>query len=309
MGNEKFMTSIGGQAIMEGVMMRGPEVMAMSVRMPDGSIETEIVELKPPKWYQKVPFLRGTFNFIDSMMTGYKCMSWSSEKTGLGAEEELTPFERKLKDKLGDKFFTVLMGFAMVLGMALAIFLFVVMPTILVKWLSRFVDLGGWKAVIEGVIRLILFVLYIWIVAKMEEIHRVYQYHGAEHKSIMCYEMGEEVTPENAMKQVRLHPRCGTSFIFISLMISIIVSSFITWDTVYMRVILKLLMLPVVLGISYEIIRYAGRHDNWFSRAMSYPGLQLQRITTAEPDEEMLEVAIVSLKAAMPKEAGKDHIE
>lgn len=302
------MTSIGGQAIMEGVMMRGPEVMAMSVRMPDGSIETETIEIKPAKWYQKIPFIRGTFNFVDSLITGYKCLSWSAEKTGLNEEEELTPFEQKLKAKLGDGFFTVLMGIAMVIGIALAIFLFVMMPTIVVKWLGGFVTLGAWRAVIEGLIRLVLFILYIWLVAKLEDIHRVYQYHGAEHKSITCYEMGEELTPENAMKQTRLHPRCGTSFIFISLIVSIIVSSFITWDTVYMRVLLKLVTIPIVLGVSYELIRYAGRHDNWFSKAMSYPGKQIQKITTAEPDEEMLEVAIASLKAAMPKESGKDQI-
>ncbi|MEG0838927.1 MAG: DUF1385 domain-containing protein [Hydrogenoanaerobacterium sp.] len=300
-------TSIGGQAIIEGVMMRGPLVSAMSTRMPDGTIDTETWENKKTQaWYKKTPFIRGIFNLIDSLSMGYKCLMKSAEKSGMDLDEEPTKFEKWLVEKFGNGMMKVISAFALVAGALLAMLLFMIIPTYAVKFLDMLVPLGGFKTVLEGIIKIIVFVGYLALVAKMPEIHRVFEYHGAEHKTIACYEGGEELTPENVRKYRRFHPRCGTSFILIVLVISIIVFSFVPWASGVLRIIIKFLLLPVVVGIAYEIIKFAGRHDNFFTKIISAPGLWLQRLTTAEPDDSQIETAIASMLPVIPAEKGID---
>ncbi|WP_312640914.1 DUF1385 domain-containing protein [Hydrogenoanaerobacterium sp.] len=300
-------TSIGGQALIEGVMMRGPAISAMATRMPDGSIDTETWENKGAKaWYKKAPFLRGVFNLIDSLALGYKCLMKSAEKSGMDLEEEPTKFEKWLIAKFGDGMMKVISGFALVMGAALAMLLFVVLPTYSIKFLDMFIPLGGLKTLLEGLIKIIIFVAYLALVAKMPDIRRVFEYHGAEHKTIACYEAGKELTVENVREYTRFHPRCGTSFILIVLVISIIVFSAVPWYSGWMRIIIKLLLLPVVVGIAYEIIKLAGRYDNVITRFISAPGLWLQRLTTNEPHDDQIEVAIESMKPVIPETQGED---
>jgi uncharacterized protein YqhQ len=302
---EKFRTTIGGQALIEGVMMRGPDISSMCIRMPDGTLDTEKWATKPKKWYNKTPLIRGTFNFISSIADGYKCLMKSAEKAG--TDEELSAVEKKIQEKLGNNFMNVIMGIAGVFGVLIAVVLFAFVPTFISKLIGDKFNLGFWKNIMEGGFRIVIFILYMWAISKMDEIHRVYQYHGAEHKSIACYESGLELTPENAKQCTRFHRRCGTSFIFISLIISIIVFSFVTWQTIAGRLLLKLVMLPIVVGISYELIQFAGKHDNLFTKIVSAPGLCIQRLSTAEPDLSQLEVAITALKLAMPEKEGLDR--
>lgn len=307
MPKEKFKTSIGGQALIEGVMMKGPDKTAMAIRLPDGTIDTEAWEEKSKKWYHKTPFLRGSIVFVSSMISGYKCLMKSAEKAGFDEVEEPSAFEKKLEEKLGDKFMAVIMGIAGVLAVGIAVSLFMVLPSYIVKWVEYLVNLGLFRTLFEGLIRIAILVAYMALTSKMKDIRRVYEYHGAEHKTISCYEAGGELTPESAKAYTRFHPRCGTSFILISLVVSIIVSSFISWDVVWLRVVIKLLLLPVTIGIAYELIRLAGRYNNIVTRIISAPGMWLQRITTKEPDASQLEVAITSFMAAKPSMEGSDQ--
>lgn len=310
MSNEKFKTSIGGQALIEGVMMRGPGNCAMAVRMPDGTIDVEEWALPKTKpWYRRTPFVRGIFNMAGSLYTGYKCLMKSAEKAGMEEEEEPGKFERWLAGKLGKSVMSVASVFAVVLGAALAVGLFVALPAFLTGLLGRYAipllpPLA--KSAIEGVLKMAIFIGYLALVSRMSEIRRVFEYHGAEHKTIACYEAREELTVENIRAKTRFHPRCGTSFLLIVLVISILVFSVVTWSSVIIRILLKLLMLPVVVGVSYEIIQYAGRHDNPLTRAVSAPGLWLQRLTTNEPDDSQIEVAIASMLPVIPQVKGED---
>jgi len=300
-------TSIGGQAVIEGVMMRGPGRSALAVRLPDGRIDVETWENKNGRaWYKKTPFIRGIFNLIDSLREGYRCLMKSAGKSGM-EEEEPSRFDRWLEKTFGDKLMKVLSGVSMVLGVVLALGLFIIAPTYAVKGLSLLVPLGGWATVIEGVLKIAIFIAYMALVSRMPDIRRVFEYHGAEHKTIACYEAGLELTPENAARQTRFHPRCGTSFIFLVLIISILVNSFLSWESVLLRVVCKVLLLPVVMGITYEIIKLAGRYTNVCTRALSAPGLWLQRLTTREPDFAQLEVAIASVKPVLPREDEDDR--
>ena len=305
---EKFKTSIGGQALIEGVMMRGPEVTSMAVRLPDGEIDVETWETRgaSKKWYKKAPFVRGIFNMVDSLVMGYTCLMRSAAKSGM-EEEEPTKFELWLSKALGKSITTIVSVVAVVLGAALAIGLFVALPVFLVGLLGGAVTSPIVKSLIEGLVKIILFVLYLALVSRMSEIRRVFEYHGAEHKTIACYEAGEELTVENVRTRTRFHPRCGTSFLLIVLVISILTFSVVTWSSLWMRILLKLLMLPLVVGIAYEIIKYAGRHDNPLTRAVSAPGLWLQRLTTNEPDDSQIEVAIASMLPVIPGEKGADE--
>lgn len=298
-------TKIGGQAIIEGVMMKGLDKCAMSVRLPDGGIDTEVWEdSSRSKWYSKIPIVRGVFNLIDTFLLGYRCLMKSADKAGL-EEEEPSAFEQKLGKIFGNT--KVLNGIVLVVSLVLAVFLFVFLPAFAVRLLRPVLHFAPVMTIIEGLIKIGIFVAYLFFVAKMAEIRRVFQYHGAEHKSIACYEHGDELTPENAKKYIRFHPRCGTSFMILVLIISILVSSFISWNNLFIRVLLKVLLLPVVAGISYELIKIAGRYDNIFTRIISAPGLWLQRLTTCEPDEGQLEVALASLKAVLPEEGQDDQ--
>lgn len=308
MANSKKKTSIGGQALIEGIMMRGPFLTSMATRMPDGSIEVETWDThksgKTP-WTRRAPFIRGIFNMVDSMVVGYSCLMKSAEKAGV--EEEPTKFDRWLEEKLGDNMMKVLGGFAVVLGVALAAVLFIFIPTGLSSLLKPLIGAGIGLSLIEGLIKVIILVGYMWLCSRMKEIHRVFEYHGAEHKSIACYEAGLPLTVENIRPQRRFHPRCGTSFLFLVVFISIIVGSFISWDNPAIRMLLKLALIPVVVGISYELIKLAGRSDGILTRIISAPGMWLQCITTCEPDDSQIECAIAALNAVIPEDENADR--
>ena len=308
MANSKKKTSIGGQALIEGIMMRGPFLTSMATRMPDGSIEVETWDThksgKTP-WTRRAPFIRGIFNMVDSMVVGYSCLMKSAEKAGV--EEEPTKFDRWLEEKLGDNMMKVLGGFAVVLGVALAAVLFIFIPTGLSSLLKPLIGAGIGLSLIEGLIKVIILVGYMWLCSRMKEIHRVFEYHGAEHKSIACYEAGLPLTVENIRPQRRFHPRCGTSFLFLVVFISIIVGSFISWDNPAIRMLLKLALIPVVVGISYELIKLAGRSDGILTRIISAPGMWLQHITTCEPDDGQIECAIAALEAVIPEDENADR--
>ena len=308
MANSKKKTSIGGQALIEGIMMRGPFLTSMATRMPDGSIEVETWDThksgKTP-WTRRAPFIRGIFNMVDSMVVGYSCLMKSAEKAGV--EEEPTKFDRWLEEKLGDNMMKVLGGFAVVLGVALAAVLFIFIPTGLSSLLKPLIGAGIGLSLIEGLIKVIILVGYMWLCSRMKEIHRVFEYHGAEHKSIACYEAGLPLTVENIRPQRRFHPRCGTSFLFLVVFISIIVGSFISWDNPAILMLLKLALIPVVVGISYELIKLAGRSDGILTRIISAPGMWLQRITTCEPDDSQIECAIAALEVVIPEDENADR--
>ena len=295
-------TSIGGQAVIEGVMMRGPKLTALSVRMPDQSISTETWDTpNSNKWYKKTPFIRGVFNFVESLTDGYKSLMKAAEKAGLDdEEEEPSKFEQKLRQLLGDKFMPFLQGCILLFSLAMALFFFAFLPTTLVGFFKDYINHPLALSALEGLTKIAILILYLALISNMSDIKRVFMYHGAEHKTIFCYEHGEELTVENVRKYTRFHPRCGTSFLVIVLLLSILVSSMVSWDNLWMRVGLKVLCLPIIMSLSYECIKFAGRHDNLFTRILSAPGLWTQRLTTREPDDSMIEVAIASMKKVIP---------
>lgn len=303
-------SKIGGQALIEGIMMRGIDKVSMSTRLPDGSIDTETWEVGSLNraWYHKTPVVRGVVNFITSMVTGYKCMMKSAEKAGMEEDdEEPSKFDLWLDKHFGEHIMKIVGVIAAVLGVVLALALFMYLPALAVRGISLLVPLGGWRSLVEGVIKIVIFILYLALVSRMKEIRRVFEYHGAEHKSIACYEAGQELTVENVKQYTRFHPRCGTSFILIVLVIGIIVFSVVTWDNLVVRMALKLALLPVVMGIAYEIIKLAGRYDNPVTRVISAPGLWLQRLTTREPDDSQMEVAIAALTEVLPQNKEEDR--
>ena len=296
-------TSIGGQAVIEGVMMRGPKLTALSVRMPDQSISTETWDTpNSNKWYKKTPFIRGVFNFVESLTDGYKSLMKAAEKAGLDdEEEEPSKFEQKLRQLLGDKFMPFMQGCILLFSLAMALFFFAFLPTTLVGFFKDYINHPLALSALEGLTKIAILILYLALISNMSDIKRVFMYHGAEHKTIFCYEHGEELTVENVRKYTRFHPRCGTSFLVIVLLLSILVSSMVSWDNLWMRVGLKVLCLPIIMSLSYECIKFAGRHDNLFTRILSAPGLWTQRLTTREPDDSMIEVAIASMKKVIPE--------
>lgn len=298
-------TSIGGQALLEGIMMRGPKVTAMAVRNPEGEI---ILEEQPTRGTErakffKLPIIRGVFNMVDSLAAGYKYLMRSAEISGVDAEEEKRKaenpkwYDAPIVDKL-------LMPIATVLAVVLAVVLFFWLPMQLFTWLSAAVPaLDGHyllRAVFEGVLRILIFVGYVWATSLMKDIRRTYQYHGAEHKTIFCYEAGLPLTVENVRVQRRFHPRCGTSFLILVLLVSIVVSMFIRIDNVPLRMFVKLLTLPLIIGIGYELIKLAGRKDNLLTRIISAPGIALQHLTVFEPDDSMIECAIAAMEKVIP---------
>ncbi len=307
MGKSKY-TSIGGQAVIEGVMMRGHHDIATAVRVPDGHIEIkkEPINLLSVKWkINKVPILRGVFSFFESMYIGVKCLMYSAkffdEEEGENNPETMSKFEKWLWDKCGDKIFTFVMFLSVLLSLVLGIGLFMLLPNFLVGFLRRWIP--GIPVVLlnllEGIVRIAFFVTYIALVSRVKDIQRVFMYHGAEHKTIFCYEGKEELTVENVRKYSRFHPRCGTSFLFIVMIVSIVLFSFISWENLAVRMVYRLLLMPVVAGLSYELIRLAGKYDNWFTRLLSLPGMWMQHLTTREPEDDQIEVAIASLQAVL----------
>lgn len=298
---------VGGQAVLEGVMMKSGEDTCLAVRGEDGSIttrKTKFVSLRKKHKICNIPLIRGVINFVEMMRLSMSTLTASAEMLGIDDAEPETKFEKWLTEKLGDKLMTVIMAIASVLAVVLSIGLFVFLPTKASEGLSFLTGIENvvFRSVIEGVLKIAIFVAYITLVGLMPEIKRTFQYHGAEHKSVACYEKGLELTPENAAKCTRFHPRCGTSFIIVMLVISIVISMFIPGRGSILRSLFKILLLPLSVGIGFEFIMFAGKHDNFIVRALSAPGLWMQRITTKEPDESQLEIAITALKGAIPAE-------
>ena len=385
MSNKTKKTSIGGQALLEGIMMRGPEVTAMAVRNAAGQIVLEKSETSQKKpWFAKIPIVRGVYGMIDSLTTGYKYLmrsadiamedimeeeNASADKAEDAAPEvihahedvivdteapksEETPAievnedthknvkseviapkakksnEEKTKQEKNDSaFFAVASVFAMVFAVILSLGLFVLIPTVIAAlFVGGTAQIFSWtlfdinglfplegaaqivcKSIIEGVLKIAMLVLYMWAVSFMKEIRTTFMYHGAEHKTIFCYEQGLELTVENVRKQKRFHPRCGTSFMILMLLVSIFIGFFITFENVVLRFVVKILLLPPTVGIGYELIKFAGRHDNILTRIISAPGVALQHITTKEPDDQMIECAIVAMNEVIPKDSEKDN--
>ena len=310
MSNEVKKTSRGGQAIIEGVMMKGPKEIGICVRKSDGEIvkTKKAVSAVNKNILAKIPIIRGCINFFESMVIGVKALMYSADFMDLEEEEEPSKFEKWLEDKLGDKLKDVLIYFSVILSIFLSVGLFMLLP----NWITSF--FGIWVKnnivlnAIEGIVRICVFLVYLALCAKMPDIKRVFQYHGAEHKSIACYEAGEELTVENARKQSRLHPRCGTSFLFLVMIISIICFSFLSWETnILVRSLSRIALMPVVAGISYEVLKFTGRHDNKCTMIMRAPGMWLQKITTNEPDDSQLEVALESLKLVLTDDPAEDE--
>ena len=322
---EKFKTMIGGQALIEGIMMRGPEKDAIVIRGNDGlTVEVTPRKIHPPKSFKTWPFFRGMFNFFDAQVTGVKALMRSADLAPEEMQEEPSKFDQWLEKKLGnEKFQQAIIGIAVALGMGLSIGLFFLLPMVIGTFFDRWIHSMVGLNLVEGIIRMVIFMVYMLLVSKMEEMKRVFSYHGAEHKTITCYEAGLPLTVENVRQQSRMHPRCGTSFLLIVMVISILVFSvassgllalFPALETMrgnflfrLAMIAFKLLLLPVVVGITYEINRMVGRYDNGFTRALSAPGLWMQNFTTNEPDDSMIEVAITAVQAVLPEEEGADR--
>ena len=299
--NKTRYCGIGGQAVLEGVMMKNKDKSAVAVRKPNGQIEVKEMEYEPIAGKNKIfqlPFIRGFFNFLDSLIFGTKCLNYSSSFY----EEEEPTKEPTKGDKFLDKVFgekteDVIMGITMVFSLVIAVGLFMVLPYFLSELMTKFVRNTSLLSLFEGLIRILIFVLYVVLISLMKDIQRVYMYHGAEHKCINCIERGRVLTVENVMKSSRLHRRCGTSFMLFVMFVSIVLFFFIHVESRVWRVVLRILLLPVISGISYELIRLAGRSDNALVQILSWPGMMLQKLTTKEPDEKMVEVAIASVEA------------
>ncbi len=341
-------TSIGGQAVIEGIMMKGPKKTALAVRIPDGSIDIEYINEKHLKDKCAIfgwPIIRGVVGFVESMVTGYSALMKSADKSGftdleeedkkkskkkpeeapetaeeVKAEEapnaEEKPDEEKPKSRW-DKLVAVIMVVAAVLGVGLGVVLFMYLPSLVFDLINKAASgaLFGWKAAIEGLLKMIIFFLYILLVSRMKDIKRVFSYHGAEHKTIFCYEKGLELNVENVRKQSRFHPRCGTSFMILMLVVGVLLGAALTWFIPELQhpsmripwVSAKILMLPIICGIGYELLKWCGRHDNFLTKIIAAPGKWMQRITTNEPDDDMIEVAIESLKAVLPDNPDEDN--
>ncbi len=322
---EKFKTMIGGQALIEGIMMRGPETDAIVIRGRDGlTIETNPRKINDPKSFKAKPFFRGMFNFFDSQVVGVKALMRSADLAPEEMQEEPGKFDKWLEGKLGnEKFQQAIIGIAVAMGLGLSIGLFFLLPMVIGGFFDQWITSNVGLNLLEGVIRMVIFMAYMLLVSRMEEMKRVFSYHGAEHKTIRCYEAGLPLTVENVRKQTRLHPRCGTSFLLVVMVISILVFSVAssgllavfpgleairgTFGYRLLMIAFKLLLLPIVVGITYEINRWCGRNDNWFTRLLSAPGMWMQNFTTNEPDDSMIEVGIAAVQAVLPREEGADR--
>lgn len=325
MSQEKFKTTIGGQALIEGIMMRGPDKDAIVVRTKEGlHIETMPRKKNPPKSWKNLPFIRGIFNFFDAQVVGIKALLRSADLAPEEMQEEPSKFDRWLEKKLGNEAFQkAIVGIAMCMGLGLSVVLFFLLPMIIGGLFDRWITSNLGVNLIEGLIRMVIFLGYMLLISRMEEMRRVFSYHGAEHKTIRCYEAGLPLTVENVRIQTRLHPRCGTSFLLVVMVISILVFSVASsallaavpaLETIrgsfgyrLLMIVFKLLLLPLVVGITYEINRWAGRNDNGFTRILTAPGMWLQNFTTNEPDDAMIEVGIAAVEAVLPEQEGADR--
>ena len=325
--NEKFKTTIGGQALIEGIMMRGPEKDAIVIRGKEGlTLEVNPRKVRKPGSVATWPFVRGAFNFFDAQVVGVKALMRSADLAPeeYTADEQPSKLDLWLEKKLGDeRFQKFVVGFAVFLGMAMSIGLFFLLPMVIGGFFDRWIDTTLGINLVEGLIRIIIFMVYMIAVSRMKEMKRVFAYHGAEHKTIRCYEAGLPLTLENVRAQTRLHPRCGTSFLLVVMVISILVFSVASSGLLQLlpalaamrgsflyrmiMIVFKLLLLPLIVGVTYEINRWAGRHDNWLTRIMTAPGMWMQNFTTNEPDDGMIEVGIEAVKAVLPEEEGSDR--
>ena len=309
-----FRTSIGGQALLEGILMRGPRRQAIVCRTPDGLVE-KIDELNLVKDKHPVlgwPLVRGVVTFLDSMVKGMQALTYSADLLPVEEQGEPDKLDQWIEAHFSEeKAKSIIIGVAVVLGILLAVGLFVLLPTLLAGITDHWIKSPVVRSLVEGLLRIVIFLVYLWGVARMKDVERMFAYHGAEHKTIFCYEKGLPLTVENVRVQSRFHPRCGTSFLFVVVIISILVFSLVSinitmWDNVLVRIGLRLLLLPVVVALSYELNRWVGRHDNALSRVLSAPGKWLQRLTTNEPDDSMIECAIRALELVIPEEKGTD---
>ena len=305
-----FRTMIGGQALMEGILMRGPDKQAIVCRTENGLVEkVEPLNLVKDKYpVLGWPFIRGIVTFADSMVKGMRALTDSASLLPEDQQEEPSKFDLWLEKKLGsEKAEKYIIGFAAVLGVLLALTLFIFVPTLIAGLIPGIEGHYTARSVIEGAIKIVIFLVYLGLVAKMKEIKRLFSYHGAEHKTIFCYEKGLPLTVENVRPQSRFHPRCGTSFLLVVIILGLFVGLFIQVDNVFLRIGLRVLLLPVIVCVAYELNRWAGRHDtNIVSRIVTWPGKQLQRLTTNEPDDGMIECAIRAMELVIPEEKGKD---
>lgn len=323
--SEKFKTMIGGQALIEGIMMRGPQLDAIVTRNKEGiHVETSRRKIRPKNSPLSWPFIRGAVNFFDSQVAGVKALMRSADLSPEESQEQPSKLDMWLEKKLGDKKFqNLLVGTAVALGLGMSIALFFLLPNIISSFFDAWVESNLLRNLIEGLVRITIFLCYMLLISRMGEMKRVFSYHGAEHKTIRCYEAGLPLTVENVRVQTRKHPRCGTSFLFVVLMLSILVFSvasslllavapgleLMRGTIAYSLIMLvfKLLLLPIVVAISYEINRLVGRYDNWFTRILTAPGQWFQNFTTNEPDDSMIEVGIAALQAVLPEEEGEDR--
>ena len=323
--NEKFKTMIGGQALIEGIMMRGPKADAIAIRGKDGlQVETTPRKIRPKDSFLTWPLIRGAVNFFDAQVTGVKALMRSADLSPDETQSEPSRLDKWLESKLGDKKFqSFLVGSAVALGLCMSILIFFLVPNLISSLFDKWVQSNLIRNLIEGAVRIVIFVLYMLGISKMEDMKRVFAYHGAEHKTIRCYEAQLPLTVENVQAQTRKHPRCGTSFLFVVLLLSILVFSVAsslllsvvpgleamrgTIGFTLIMLVFKLLLLPAVVSVSYEINRLVGRYDNAFTRFMTAPGMWFQNFTTNEPDDDMIEVAIAALEAVLPEEEGADR--
>lgn len=313
---EKKITNIGGQALIEGIMMRGPLKTTVAVRAESGEVvkkDLETSSLQNKYSFLKIPILRGFATFIDSLMLGQKALTMSIELSGALEEEpeEQSRFGAFIERHIGDKFAKILIGVATILGIGLSVLLFFFLPT----WLFNitfarteiFTKTMLWRTIFEGLLRIAILIGYMALCSQIKDIRRTFQYHGAEHKTICCFENGEDLTVKNVKNCSRFHPRCGTSFIITMLLIGMVIGFFIPFQVPWLRSAVKILCMPIMVGLGYECIRLCGRHDNIFTRALAAPGLWVQRITTKEPDDQMIEVAIAAMREVIP-ENGVDEL-
>ena len=322
---EKFKTTIGGQALIEGIMMRGPKKDAIVIRKNE-ELVVEVSDRKLPseKSIKKWPFLRGMFTFFDSQVTGVKALMRSADLAPEESQTEPSKFDKWLEKKLGnEKFQKAIVGVSVFLGLAMSIGLFFLLPAVIVGFLDQWIPNTLVLNLVEGLVRMTIFMGYMLLVSRMKEMKRVFAYHGAEHKTIRCYEAGLPLTVENVRLQTRLHPRCGTSFLLVVMVISILVFSLASTLLLTLipglaamqgsflyrliMIVCKLLLLPIVVSITYEINRWVGRHDNWLTRILAAPGMWMQKFTTNEPDDEMIEVGIAAVEAVLPEKEGEDR--
>lgn len=298
-------TKVGGQAVLDGIMMKGEDRTAVAVRFPNKDIHIKTEKLKTPSKWMKIPILRGVLVFVSSLVTGTKTLMYSADVLeGYDGPDAVEFEEDKLtvwmENKLGKKkAWNMMLYLSVIIALILTVGIFIILPTAAVNGLGHFTQNNVLLNLAEGLLRIVLFIMYIVIISGMEEIKNVFRYHGAEHKCIHCFENGLELTPENCQQFYTLHPRCGTSFLMFVMVISLILFSLLGWPNLVLRIVSRLLLVPVIAGLSYELLKWAGRSDNVVVKILSLPGLYLQKLTTAEPDNEQLEVAIAAMKAVM----------